>query len=306
MNCSNCGHFNEGGKFCVKCGQKLREEAAVSQAAAASEYQPQPQPAYAPQEPNQRVRQAKKVSKSFFSYFAEGIKNPTATAQAATAQAAGESQFVNALITVILYALSIPIMLYVGWKLLLIQFVRSMFKLPIISEELAPSDMEDFNTGADLIKATDINSIIHFNFTDFVFKQGIFIFIGLAVIIGATYVAAKFGKVDVSFKEFFSRFGTFLIIPTALLLIGLVLAFLHVEYFSYFMNFGLLSIFLVVPFTIASFKQSGTNGLDRIYSTLIVYVVITIVLAFIANGLGEEAKTIITRMGDSSELNDLF
>lgn len=290
----------------MKCGQKLREEAAVSQAAAASEYQPQPQPAYAPQEPNQRVRQAKKVSKSFFSYFAEGIKNPTATAQAATAQAAGESQFVNALITVILYALSIPIMLYVGWKLLLIQFVRSMFKLPIISEELAPSDMEDFNTGADLIKATDINSIIHFNFTDFVFKQGIFIFIGLAVIIGATYVAAKFGKVDVSFKEFFSRFGTFLIIPTALLLIGLVLAFLHVEYFSYFMNFGLLSIFLVVPFTIASFKQSGTNGLDRIYSTLIVYVVITIVLAFIANGLGEEAKTIITRMGDSSELNDLF
>lgn len=301
MNCSNCGHFNEGGKFCVKCGHKLQEEAAVSQAAAASEYQPQPQSAYAPQQPNQRVRQAKKVSKSFFSYFAEGIKNPTATAQAA-----GESQFVNALITVILYALSIPIMLYVGWKLLLIQFVRSMFKLPIISEELAPSDMEDFNTGADLIKATDINSIIHFNFTDFVFKQGIFIFIGLAVIIGATYVVAKFGKVDVSFKEFFSRFGTFLIIPTALLLIGLVLAFLHVEYFSYFMNFGLLSIFLVVPFTIASFKQSGTNGLDRIYSTLIVYVVITIVLTFIANGLGEEAKTIITRMGNSSELNDLF
>lgn len=259
MNCSNCGHFNEGGKFCVKCGHKLQEEAAVSQAAAASEYQPQPQPAYALQQPNQRVRQAKKVSKSFFSYFAEGIKNPTATAQAA-----GESQFVNALITVILYALSIPIMLYVGWKLLLIQFVRSMFKLPIISEELAPSDMEDFNTGADLIKATDINSIIHFNFTDFVFKQGIFIFIGL------------------------------------------VLAFLHVEYFSYFMNFGLLSIFLVVPFTIASFKQSGTSGLDRIYSTLIVYVVITIVLTFIANGLGEEAKTIITRMGNSSELNDLF
>jgi formate hydrogenlyase subunit 4 len=97
-----------------------------------------------------------------------------------------------------------------------------------------------------------------------------------------------------------------MIIPTALLLIGLVLAFLHVEYFSYFMNFGLLSIFLVVPFTIASFKQNGTNGLDRIYSTLIVYVVITIVLTFIANGLGEEAKTIITRMGNSSELNDLF
>ncbi|MCI4620610.1 hypothetical protein AT960_07115 [Priestia megaterium] len=303
MNCSNCGHFNDGGKFCVKCGHRLKEEAAASQTAAASEYQPQPQPqtAYAPQQPNQRVRQAKKVSKSFFSYFAEGIKNPTATAQAA-----GESQFVNALITVILYALSIPIMLYVGWKLLLIQFVRSMFKLPIISEEMAPSDLEEFNTGADLIKATDINSIIHFNFTDFVFKQGILIFIGLAVIIGATYIAAKFGKVDVSFKEFFSRFGTFLIIPTALLLIGLVLAFLHVEYFSYFMNFGLLSIFLVVPFTIASFKQSGTNGLDRIYSTLIVYVVITIVLTFIANGLGEEAKTIITRMGNSTELNDLF
>ncbi|MET3685200.1 F0F1-type ATP synthase membrane subunit c/vacuolar-type H+-ATPase subunit K [Priestia megaterium] len=303
MNCSNCGHFNDGGKFCVKCGHKLQEEVAVSQAAAASEYQPQPQPqtAYAPQQPNQRVQQAKKVSKSFFGYFVEGIKNPTATAQAA-----GESQFINALITVILYALSIPIMLYVGWKLLLIQFVRSMFKLPVISAEMDPSDIEEFNMGVNFIKATDINSIIHFNFTDFVFKQGIFIFIGLAVIIGATYIVAKFGKVDVSFKEFFSRFGTFLIIPTALLLIGLVLAFLHVEFFSYFMNFGLLSIFLVVPFTIASFKPSETNGLDRIYSTLIVYVVITIVLVFIANGLGEEAKAIITRMGESTELSDFF
>ncbi|MBX9987811.1 MULTISPECIES: zinc ribbon domain-containing protein [Priestia] len=301
MNCSNCGHFNDGGKFCVKCGHKLQEEAAVSQAAAASEYQPQSQPAYAPQQPNQRVQQAKKVSKSFFGYFVEGIKNPTATAQAA-----GEGQFINALITVILYALSIPIMLYVGWKLLLIQFVRSMFKLPVISAEMDPSDIEEFNMGVNFIKATDINSIIHFNFTDFVFKQGIFIFIGLAVIIGATYVAAKFGKVDVSFKEFFSRFGTFLIIPTALLLIGLVLAFLHVEFFSYFMNFGLLSIFLVVPFTIASFKPVGTNGLDRIYSTLIVYVVITIVSVFIANGLGEEAKAIITRMGESTELSDFF
>ncbi|WDC89487.1 zinc ribbon domain-containing protein [Priestia megaterium] len=301
MNCSNCGHFNDGGKFCVKCGHKLQEEAAVSQAAAASEYQPQLQPAYAPQQPNQRVQQAKKVSKSFFGYFVEGIKNPTATAQAA-----GEGQFINALITVILYALSIPIMLYVGWKLLLIQFVRSMFKLPVISAEMDPSDIEEFNMGVNFIKATDINSIIHFNFTDFVFKQGIFIFIGLAVIIGATYVAAKFGKVDVSFKEFFSRFGTFLIIPTALLLIGLVLAFLHVEFFSYFMNFGLLSIFLVVPFTIASFKPVGTNGLDRIYSTLIVYVVITIVSVFIANGLGEEAKAIITRMGESTELSDFF
>ena len=303
MNCSNCGHFNDGGKFCVKCGHKLQEEVAVSQTAAASEYQPQPQPqtAYAPQPPNQRVQQAKKVSKSFFSYFMEGIKHPTATAQAA-----GEGQFINALITVILYALSIPIMLYVGWKLLLIQFVRSMFKLPVISAEMDPSDIEEFNMGINFIKATDINSIIHFNFTDFVFKQGILIFIGLAVIIGATYIAAKFGKVDVSFKEFFSRFGTFLIIPTALLLVGLVLAFLHVEYFSYFMNFGLLSIFLVVPYTIASFKQSGTSGLDRIYSTLIVYVVITIVLTFIANGLGEEAKAIITRMGNSNELNDLF
>lgn len=303
MNCSNCGHFNDGGKFCVKCGHKLQEEAAVSQTAAASEYQPQPQPqtAYAPQQPNQRVQQAKKMSKSFFGYFVEGIKNPTATAQAA-----GEGQFINALITVILYALSIPIMLYVGWKLLLIQFVRSMFKLPVISAEMDPSDIEEFNMGVNFIKATDINSIIHFNFTDFVFKQGIFIFIGLAVIIGATYIVAKFGKVDVSFKEFFSRFGTFLIIPTALLLIGLVLAFLHVEFFSYFMNFGLLSIFLVVPFTIASFKPSETNGLDRIYSTLIVYVVITIVLVFIANGLGEEAKAIITRMGESTELSDFF
>lgn len=44
MNCSNCGHFNDGGKFCVKCGHKLQEEAAVSQTAAASEYQPQSQP----------------------------------------------------------------------------------------------------------------------------------------------------------------------------------------------------------------------------------------------------------------------
>lgn len=45
-----------------------------------------------------------------------------------------------------------------------------MFKFFIISEELVLFDMEDFNIGVDLIKVIDINSIIYFNFIDFVFK----------------------------------------------------------------------------------------------------------------------------------------
>ncbi|MBU8686485.1 zinc ribbon domain-containing protein [Priestia megaterium] len=285
MNCSNCGHLNDGGKFCVNCGTKLGEEVAVKQTAATSEAQSQSQ--VQPQ-PNQHVVQAKQVSKSYFSYFAEGLKNPTSTAQEAR-----DNQFINALITVILYVISVPLMLYFGWKLLLIQFIKGMADLAGAEDMLDPSDIAEF-------KAADTSDIINMSFTDIVIKQSIFFFIGLIVIIGAAYLAAKLGKIDVPFKQFFSRFGTFLIIPTALLLVGFVLSLIHMEFFSYFMAFGLLSLLFVIPLTIASFKPSEAGGLDRIYGTLAVYVVAIIVFRLISKGLVEEAKVIISQAASSA------
>ncbi|MEH7214246.1 zinc ribbon domain-containing protein [Priestia megaterium] len=303
MNCSNCSHFNDGGKFCVKCGHKLQEEVTVSQTAAASEYQPQIQTemAYESQQPNQHVEQARKISKSFLNYFVEGIKNPTDTARAA-----GENQFVNALITVILYALSVPLILYFGWSLLLIKSTESLFNLMVANDKMDVADKEEFKVVLNMVKGMDMNKLVDLNFTDFVFKQALFFFIGLAAIIGATYLVAKFGKVEVSFKEFFSRFGTFLIVPTALLLLGVVLALLHVDIFSYLMSFGLLSIFFAIPFTLASFKETETGGLDSVYSTLIVYVVVILVFSFISKGLIDEAKMIISKLEESKGLEDIF
>ncbi|MEH7307261.1 hypothetical protein V7137_19510, partial [Neobacillus drentensis] len=57
------------------------------------------------------LESAKKISKMYFGYFVEVLKRPYASSKAV-----GEENFVNAIITIILYSLIIPFMLYFGLK----------------------------------------------------------------------------------------------------------------------------------------------------------------------------------------------
>ncbi len=276
MICSNCGHQNEGGKFCVKCGTKLVEETAEQQQAAAVEptipvseqpvqqepaetvYSTQPtspvQPVQ-PAEPNKHVEAAKNVSKLYFSYFIEGLKNPTKAAQSVR-----QEQFVNGLITMILYALCIPITIYFGLKTLF----KDIPFLVVLSEEMS--------------------------FTS-VLKPTFFSLVIIAFIALITFAVIKLGRVQITIKDIFARFGTFLIVPTALLIVALILSIINVDFYLYIWFFGLLGLLFVVPLTIFSFKKDIPFGLDGLYGTLINYIVIFIILNVIIDSYTEKLGT---------------
>lgn len=296
LQCSNCGHLNKSGKFCVKCGSKLGEGGVKEQVAATADHSAThtySQPSGQPAQPNQHVENAKHISKMYIGYFMQGIKNPLATAQGV-----GDGQFINALITIILYAISIPLMMYFGWKMLLVKFFGVIYTTTT-GEQLE----SDFGSG--LLNAKPAADASGISFVDVVVKQSIFMFIALVVIVAVTYGVVKLAKIDVSFKELFARFGTFSIVPTGLFIVGIVLSLIHIDIFVYFLLFGLLGILFVIPLTITSFKNNTPGGLDKVYSILITYVVTIIALSMVSKGLLEEAKAIVLSVtGD--ELNSLF
>lgn len=233
MHCIQCGQFNSGGNFCVKCGTRLQVDSFEQQAVAVSEAGQQP--TYSkPATQNPHVEKAKTASKLYLSYFLQGMKTPTTLAQSVYGD-----QFVNGLITMIIYALSIPLMMYFGVR-----------------------DFVD-------------------DFTEMVIQPAFFylLFIGFVALI--TFAVVRMGRVQVSLKDVCARFGTFLIVPTSFLLMALILSLIQIELFILLLLFGFLGLFLVVPFTIYSFKKDVPNGLDGIYGTFLAYLAIIILLVTI-------------------------
>ncbi|MDQ0223872.1 zinc ribbon domain-containing protein [Metabacillus niabensis] len=285
MICSNCGHQNEGGKFCVKCGTKLVGETAEQQQAATVEptipvsnqpVQPEqaettfsaqptrPEQPVQPAEPNKHVEAAKNVSKLFFSYFIDGLKNPTKAAQSV-----GQEQFVNGLITMILYALFIPLTIYFGLKVVIANLL----------EKIAGIFPDEF----DFFDVTQMISFYEQPGFSSVLKPIFYSLIIIAIIVLLTFVVIKLGRVQLNIKELIARFGAFSIVPTALLLVALILSIIKVDIFLYVWFFGLLGLLFVVPFTIYSFKKDVPFGLDGIYGTIIMFIVILIITSFVLN-----------------------
>ncbi|MDQ0243733.1 hypothetical protein J2S09_001278 [Bacillus fengqiuensis] len=251
MHCTNCGHLNEGGKFCVKCGTKLEGGVYEQRAAAGAEstyVNPQPTTTYSqPAQQSQHVETAKVISKLYIAYFMQGVKNPTMAAQSVRGE-----QFINGIITMILYAISIPLMVYFGFK-----------------DFMGP-------------------------FSEAVIQPAFYYLIFIAFVALATFAAVKLGRVQASLQDVFARFGTFLIVPTSFLMVALLLSLVQIEIFLLLLLFGFLGLFLVVPFTIYSFKKEVPYGLDGIYGTFLTYLAIIILLATIARIIIEQVMDAIT------------
>lgn len=286
MQCLNCGHQNDGGKFCVKCGKKL-EEVAAQQVAAGVETVPTQQqatPNYSqqqvPQQPNQHVENVKNISKLFIGYFMQGLKNPTATAQGVRGE-----QFINGLITIILFAVSIPLMVYLGINSILDKVLNkfSALLLPLL--------------GSDFIDLKEeLKSVVKLDLTDIVIINGLISILCIGTVVLVTFGAVKLAKIDISIQDVFARFGAFLIVPTAVMLVGVVFALLKMSLFIYILGFGILGLFLTVAFTISSFKENESTNLDSVYGTFLTYVVMTILLVLFGRNLIE---AIISNLGSN-------
>ncbi|MGE6256765.1 zinc ribbon domain-containing protein [Heyndrickxia sporothermodurans] len=248
MKCFNCQHENNRGRFCENCGTKLisgQEE----EIAATFEMDNRTS------QTNTYSVTAKKMSKQYFSYFTQVLKQPYARSSTV-----GSDHFLNGIITIILYSLFIPFMFYFVFKGVL-------------------SDVNRF--GIDFF-GSSVN--IKPPFTDLVIKPFFAYLIFIILVITFTFVAIKLGRMNVSYKEVMARFGAFLIPFVSLLAIGLIISMLKIKFFLFFFLLGFVgSIFLIPPLVIASYRKDTKLGLDVIYGSLFIYV-----LSFISISIMED------------------
>ena len=121
MICVNCGHQQESGNFCGKCGTKFDTTGAqptelvsnqntttAEQAATTVETEQPTATPIAPAEPNIYIENTKRKSKLYFKYFMQQLKEPT------LAKSQGESQYSNGLISICLLAILIGLSFFAG------------------------------------------------------------------------------------------------------------------------------------------------------------------------------------------------
>ncbi|USB33055.1 zinc ribbon domain-containing protein [Paenibacillus sp. YPG26] len=264
MHCTNCNHYNEGGKFCESCGAKLPVEvAATSETAGQSPVQPdytqQQEPVYhtPPQQtgypgsgqpsaqPNVYLQNAKKVSRSYFNYFGGILKRPFSASHSI-----GGDQLVNGIITMVLLSLIAPLMVY-------------------------------FTLGA---RAR--NYLTESPFLDIVVKPALSLVILILLIATFCYCAVRLAKVHAGYRDVIARFGAMLVPFLGLMGIAFVLSILQIEIFGIFLVGAFLGlVFIAPPLVITSWVKQDARGLDAVYGVLLTYIATFITLDIIGKAI---------------------
>ncbi|MCY7783770.1 MULTISPECIES: zinc ribbon domain-containing protein [unclassified Bacillus (in: firmicutes)] len=210
MYCPQCGHQTDGGKFCEKCGSPLPGQSGQQQAA-------------------QTGATAKQAAKQFGSFVLAVLKRPYQECRTT-----GGEQLISAVITMVLFSLLTPLMLYT-----------------LLSD----------GPGSVSFTAVFLEPTIYF---------ALFLF-GLHALI---FFALKIAGNQVSFKDSFSRFGAFLIPFTAILIFALLLFLLHTDICFTVLAVGLIGAFFAIPpAMMSSYQHSYKGKADIIYSTIVIYLI---------------------------------
>ncbi|CEG29120.1 hypothetical protein [Bacillus sp. B-jedd] len=214
--------------------------------------------------PNQYLETTKTVSRQYLKFVLQVLKKPFSSSH----QVGGE-QFVNAIITICLFSLFIPVMFYFALK----GFLSDIGNL---GGGLFGNAMQNISPpfGTVVVKP-------FFGYIVFVLLISAFIF-----------AAVKLGKIQVAFKDVVSRFGTLLIPFTALMLVAVLLSILKISFAFALLFISLVGlIFLVPTLVISSYKNPDNNGLDILYGSLLSYVLTFITLAIMGEFLFDAIKS---------------
>nr|WP_106784440.1 Yip1 family protein [Lysinibacillus timonensis] len=285
--CTACGNVQDLGNFCAKCGGSLEDFNAnnqsppnqqqgnvqqpgqpvnngqfqqpgqttnpgqFQQAGGPNQFQqpgqfqqqgnPNQQQYQQPAQPNVHVEKVKDQSKAFINFFTTYLKQPS------TIFSSGESQFVNGIITVVLYALIVGLTLFVA--------AHSMFGMFIDTSEIF------FNVFGG---------------------SAIFIIAIYAVVVLSLWIVAKNFGPETSWKAITSYLGAFSI-PSILLTVVALLLFLisAYQFANNILFIALLLVVLAVPlFVITRLLTFQTKNFDMFHSYL-VYIIIFLVLFWI-------------------------
>ncbi|WAA09756.1 zinc ribbon domain-containing protein [Fervidibacillus albus] len=224
MKCPKCQHENEFGNYCIKCGTPLTENTGSKDD---EDFTGNGQQSV---QGNHQFESMKQLSKGYFQYFLDVLKNPYREASKF-----GKEQQINSFITIGLYSIFIPMIIYItlgDLKMWIDQPFFNLFIKPFIGYAI------------------------------FVLLIALYIFL-----------AIKINKISVSIQDVFSRYGTMLVPFVVIFALAFITSLLEMDIFLFLLFFGFAAVvFLVPPFVLMSFTKGEKVGIDLIYSTLIVYV----------------------------------
>lgn len=207
--------------------------------------QPDPKPSNTITE-NEHVKKAVDTSQQYFRYALDVLKRPS---QIGTT--AGQTQFLNGIITQALFILIIPLITYVAFLAM-----PSLFR---------PS------------------------FFDAVLKTWFYLLIMMVCVNGAIFLTAKIGKSSASIQDVAGRFGTLLVVPLALVVLAFVTAVIRLgDIASLALSFGMLGMLAAIVLTVYSFKKEAPEpdqGLDALYGVMITFLIMLIVLYLIGRSI---------------------
>ncbi|QHZ45548.1 zinc ribbon domain-containing protein [Bacillus sp. NSP9.1] len=241
MTCSKCGHQTDGGRFCENCGANLSAE---SDSAGTKAETAQTQ---------MYVEAAKKASSMYFSFCLRALKRPYKEMKNA-----GEQHFTNSIITMVVFAIIVPLTFYFGLK----GFFDSLGRYSGIW------------SGSDMMPT----------FFDIVVKPAFTFAIYIFLLFVFTYAGVRIQGAQAPFKEVMGRFGALLVPFTALLVIAFLLSLMKTALFLSVLLFALCGIvFLIPPAVLYSYHEKAKGAVDMIYSTLLVYLMTLIAVRAMSN-----------------------
>lgn len=256
MNCVKCGHLNDrDARFCESCGANLHVENGAQpkqdlyreETAANQSAQP-----FTSQQGNGQVYidKTKTVSKLYFSYFMSALKQPVRVAENT-----GKENLTNGIITMVLFTLMIVLTSYFALKNALGSLMMGELDMPELS------------------------------FSSMVVKPFFVIMILLAIISLIIFGAVKLGTSFAGFLDVLARFGTFLVVPTILFVISLLISLIGSYYFIIFFILGLIGFSVAITLTINSYKTLSAGGLDVFYRILLANIAIGILFAITGDAI---------------------
>ncbi|OUM89230.1 MAG: hypothetical protein C6P37_04005 [Caldibacillus debilis] len=252
--CPNCGSENEQGKFCAKCGANLaREERSSEQDGPECQSAPDfpassrtPHPSRAD---NGYGEGTKTVFRQYFKHALAALKRPFRYGSTRN-----EESMVHGIITVVLFSFFMSLFLYVTVDKAARFYNRSVDAL-----------FGEFS-GLGFAGASFGNHFL---------KPFIIFLLYFAVIIASVYGVLRMMDVKTSMKEVAARYGAFLVLPTVIVLLVVLLTLWNVGG----VLLAVLSLFLFLTLALSfasvfySYKDEGGRRFDPVYGTLAVYVV---------------------------------
>lgn len=238
MQCTQCGHINQSGKFCVNCGSRL-EASAATEASNSPLSQPvspapsvQPVQHSAPAQMNPQLQQVKEMGGQYFSFFYQVLRNPVRIAETTNA-----GHMANGIITLVLFCLLLPLIVYFQ--------ARASWGFYV----------DDVPFGAVVVKP--------------------FFFLLLIVLMvnSIIFLVLKLGNVTADYREVTARFGALMIPSVAFIFVAFLFSIIQFdsEVVGWVSGLGVFSWLVAICFTIYSFKKGHSSGLDAFWGVVITY-----------------------------------